>query len=163
MTRSYSKLPNFPPRQHGAALFISLMVLILLTLLALSASQVTGLQEQMASIYRADNNAFQSAERGLRDQERQLLVTDVDCERVPVRETNGNLVDEGEGRMNMRVENLTRPGFDWGRGIAFGSSQQRTANTLGSVGCLVFRISSFDVDNPAEPTSGSVVQSIYIK
>lgn len=59
-------------RQKGAALFISLMFLILLTLIGLSAANVGILQERMAGNVRESNIAFQTAEAALRDIERRV-------------------------------------------------------------------------------------------
>jgi len=49
-------------RQQGAALFVAMIMLILLTLLALAASQVSLLQERMSGSFRAQNLAFQRSE-----------------------------------------------------------------------------------------------------
>lgn len=51
-----------PRRQAGAVLYIALIMLILLALIGLAGMQVAGMQERMASNYRAINVAFQSAE-----------------------------------------------------------------------------------------------------
>ncbi|MEX0914949.1 MAG: PilX N-terminal domain-containing pilus assembly protein [Wenzhouxiangellaceae bacterium] len=59
-------------RQNGAALFISLMFLILLTLLGLSAANVGILQERMSGNVRESNIAFQTAEAALRGIERRV-------------------------------------------------------------------------------------------
>ena len=61
-----------PTRQTGAALFISLMFLILLTLIGLSAANVGILQERMAGNVRESNIAFQRAEAALRGIERRV-------------------------------------------------------------------------------------------
>ena len=53
-------------RQQGAALFISLMFLIILTLIGLSAANVGIMQERMAGNVRETNVAFQGAETTLR-------------------------------------------------------------------------------------------------
>jgi len=58
--------------QSGAALFISLMFLILLTLIGLSAANVGILQERMAGNVRESNIAFQRAEAALRGIERRV-------------------------------------------------------------------------------------------
>jgi type IV pilus assembly protein PilX len=55
--------------ESGSALIISLMILIVLTLLGLSAVRTTILEEKMAGNHREDNLAFQSAESALRDAE----------------------------------------------------------------------------------------------
>lgn len=49
-------------RQSGAALFVAMIMLILLTLLAVAASQVSLLQERMAGSFRAQNLALQRSE-----------------------------------------------------------------------------------------------------
>lgn len=59
-------------KQSGAALFISLMFLILLTLIGLSAANVGILQERMAGNVRESNIAFQTAEAALRGIERRV-------------------------------------------------------------------------------------------
>ena len=56
-------------RQQGAALFISLMFLTILTLIGLSAANVGIMQERMAGNVRETNEAFQSAEATLREVE----------------------------------------------------------------------------------------------
>lgn len=56
-------------RQHGATLVISLIFLVLLTLVGVTAMQSTILQERMAGNSRERNIAFQAGEIGLRDAE----------------------------------------------------------------------------------------------
>jgi len=63
---------RLPAGQRGAALFISLMFLILLTLIGLSAANVGILQERMAGNVREANIAFQTAEAALRGIERRV-------------------------------------------------------------------------------------------
>lgn len=55
-----------PTRQRGAALIISLIFLLLMTLIGVSSMQSTTLQERMAGNTRDRNLAFQAAEAGLR-------------------------------------------------------------------------------------------------
>lgn len=52
--------------QKGAILVVSLILLVVLTLLGLSAMQNTSLEETMAGNLRSENVAFQAAEAGLR-------------------------------------------------------------------------------------------------
>lgn len=53
-------------RQSGVVLAISLIMLLLLTLIGVTGSQVTGLEEKMAGNMRDRNMAFQAAESALR-------------------------------------------------------------------------------------------------
>ena len=52
--------------QSGAILIVSLIMLLLITIIGVTGSQVTGLEEKMAGNMRDQNSAFQSAEAGLR-------------------------------------------------------------------------------------------------
>lgn len=56
-------------RQRGTILVVSLLLLLVMTVLALAASQTTRLQERMAGNSRDLDMAFQSAEAGLREAE----------------------------------------------------------------------------------------------
>ncbi|MES1191010.1 MAG: PilX N-terminal domain-containing pilus assembly protein [Steroidobacter sp.] len=60
---------NFASNRHfqsGAALIVSLIFLLIMTILALSMSQTTTLEERMAGNARDANLAFQGAESGLK-------------------------------------------------------------------------------------------------
>jgi type IV pilus assembly protein PilX len=57
-------------RQRGAVLVVSLLLLLVMTVLALGASQTTRLQERMSANMRDRDLAFESSEAGLRNGER---------------------------------------------------------------------------------------------
>ena len=61
-----------PQRQRGAVLIVSMLLLLVVTVLALGASQSTRLQERMAGSQRNYDLAFQAAEAGLRAGERMV-------------------------------------------------------------------------------------------
>ena len=63
---------NSRKRQTGSALFISLIILVLMMLIGTTAMQTTVLEEKMSGNTRDQNNAFQAAEAGLLDGERDL-------------------------------------------------------------------------------------------
>ncbi|NOS87147.1 MAG: pilus assembly protein PilX [Methylococcaceae bacterium] len=68
--RLAKKRPFIPrPQQTGAVLAISLVILVLLTIIGISAAQFTGLEEKMAGNLRDRNLAFQAAETALREAE----------------------------------------------------------------------------------------------
>jgi type IV pilus assembly protein PilX len=52
-------------RESGAVLVVGLVILVLMTLLGVTAMQVNGLEEKMAGNYRDQNLAFQAAEATL--------------------------------------------------------------------------------------------------
>ncbi len=56
---------SFPPRQHGVALVMALVFLLLLTILGVAALNTTSLEEKMANNVKDRNLAFQSAESAL--------------------------------------------------------------------------------------------------
>ena len=60
---------QFARRQRGAVLIVSLMLLLVMTLLGLGASQSTRMQERMAGNQRDIELAMQGAEAGLRASE----------------------------------------------------------------------------------------------
>lgn len=61
-----------PARQQGAVLYVALIMLVLLALIGIVGMQVAGLQERMASNYRAINVAFQQAESQARNTEEDI-------------------------------------------------------------------------------------------
>lgn len=61
------RLPSytFPVRQHGVALVLALVFLLLLTLIGITALNTTALEEKMANNTKDRNLAFQAAESAL--------------------------------------------------------------------------------------------------
>ena len=59
-------------RQTGAILVVSLLLLLVLTMLGLTAMQMTRMEERMSGNTRDRDIAFQGAEAGLREGEAQL-------------------------------------------------------------------------------------------
>ena len=60
------------PKQNGAALIVSLVILVLMTLLGLSSIRTSALEEKMATNLRDQELAFQAAEIALRDAEKRI-------------------------------------------------------------------------------------------
>lgn len=60
-------------KQSGAVLFISLIMLLLLTLIGVSGMQTTILEEKMSGNYRDQNIAFQAAESTLLEAEKYIM------------------------------------------------------------------------------------------
>jgi type IV pilus assembly protein PilX len=55
--------------QHGAVLYVALIMLVLLALIGIVGMQVAGMQERMSANYRATNLAFQRTEGSARSAE----------------------------------------------------------------------------------------------
>ena len=66
------KAAVLPRRQQGVALFISLVLLLVLTIIGVSSVQTTTLELRMARNEHDSLLAFQSAESALRDAENQI-------------------------------------------------------------------------------------------
>lgn len=64
---------QLPRRQSGAALVFGLLLLLVLTLLSVTAMQASSMQERLAGNTRDLNTAFQAAEAAIRNGERLLL------------------------------------------------------------------------------------------
>ena len=71
MKSTVRKSPNIrsPQKQHGAVLIVSLIMLLIVTLIAVSSMQGTVMEEKMAGNTRDRNLAFQTAESALREAE----------------------------------------------------------------------------------------------
>jgi type IV pilus assembly protein PilX len=151
-----------PRRERGAALFVALMVLILLSLLALSAAQVTGLQERMAGIYRADNLAFQSAEQRLRREEREVITDPLGCDLPPQAGVAPGWLDGTQTTAGSLIENLNNASSPLARGIdTRGSARTGQSRGPGSPSCMYFRVSTYAFDDDDARTSRAINQSTY--
>ena len=67
------KISRLFKHQRGAALFVSLLLLVVMTLIALAAGQSTRMQEKMSGNIRDADLAFQAAEAALRDGDQQVV------------------------------------------------------------------------------------------
>jgi type IV pilus assembly protein PilX len=154
--------------QSGAALFVSMMILILLSMLALSASQVTSLQQKMATGDWADTRAFEGAEAQLRETEKKIRNGDPEnpdpCgAQVSVTDPAAGWVASAPTSAEATYENLNNAlsqgsrGLGIGGSIRFGQSRER-----GDVSCSYFRVSSADFDDATDPSAMAVVQSLFV-
>ncbi|MEQ1530660.1 MAG: PilX N-terminal domain-containing pilus assembly protein [Methylococcales bacterium] len=74
-TTRYAVSHSGVKQQSGVVLIVSLIMLLLLTLIGVSATQSTGLEEKMAGNFRNKDLAFQAAESALRVAEASLVPT----------------------------------------------------------------------------------------
>lgn len=99
--------PTFHRAQRGAALIISLLLLLVMTILALSASQTSRVQERMAGNSRDYQLALQAAETALRAAEENLLTNEqIPCENTST-PTTCPLVRQGGVAANPTEEGET--------------------------------------------------------
>jgi len=161
-------LSTIPPlskrstRERGAALFVALMLLIILSLLAVSASQVVVLQERMSAAYWSDMDIFEVVEANLKLSEnnvRQQL--QVVCANVPSAEnpvdvwaTDGLPVGQSAA---VSIENLGRDPLAGGV-----QGSQVAGRPIDGVQCSHFRVSVANVDDVDRPTTRSILQTTFI-
>lgn len=173
-----------PKNQRGAVLFIALMMLIILTLLGLSAAQVTSLQERMSSVYRSDSLAFQNAENRLVTIEHSTTNERVAtlCDRVGV--GNPTVTQWTSGANTGRRVDVDMPLAVRGSGgePSLGTGSAGGGMEVGGIQCFYVRISAraedtdkldancgdigesvcTATDATGTSTSTAIVQSIYI-
>jgi type IV pilus assembly protein PilX len=104
-----------PRGQRGAILIISLMFLVVLTMLALTTMGGITLEERMSGQYRDLNMAFQAAESGLRDAERDIwgAGTATATPRAPTISGRTGFGD-GNDAPNGTCTNNTNTTYGWG-------------------------------------------------
>lgn len=153
-----------PRAEQGAALLVSLIILVMLSLLAISASQVTSLQEKMVQAYWSDVRAFEAAEERLRVRERTLrrLSQTDDC---PVLDDAGAVPDW--------MNSSTRPTVAGNHSAIMGRGEWMTGTGMdgrtsigprSAVDCTYYLLSASDNDtrDATDANSWAVVQSIFV-
>ncbi|MEX2490003.1 MAG: pilus assembly protein [Pseudomonadales bacterium] len=104
-------------RQSGVALFMSLVMLLILTLLGLSSVQTTTLQERMSRNARDTNLAFQAAEAAVKEAE---VVLEGTTSLIPYEDNNNEgryysvPPPDGNGKVDLLPCSINAtPCFDW--------------------------------------------------
>lgn len=146
--------------QRGSALFTAMMLLIVLSLLAISAAAVTGLQERMASTYRADHLAFEQAEARLRATEQRLLAEVDPCHAAnpnPTADWIEKTPDAGADNYRNLAAGPTSRAFGWR-----GSNKAGQSAIVGDIRCAYFEVSAIDFDDSKNATSNAIVGSIFV-
>ena len=137
-----------------------MMLLIVLSLLAISAAAVTGLQERMASTYRADHLAFEQAEARLRATEQRLLAEIDPCHAANPNPTADWVVktpDAGADNYRNLAAGPTSRAFGWR-----GSNKAGQQAVVGDVRCAYFEVAAIDFDDNQNATSHAIVESVYV-
>jgi len=154
-----AKTMNSRKNQSGAALYVSLIMLILMTLIGVVAMQVAGLQERMSANYQASNMAFQNAEADARAQENDLAeavsdglnpATDIppmNCEAAFDPETH-DVDDPHVRRLDMC--------FAWGPLDVPSDEAERTDQ--------IYQVTAYSQDRDAAlfPSSEAVIDTVFI-
>lgn len=165
MTRTRS--PN-ASGQRGAVLYIALIMLVLLALLGIVGMQVAGLQERMSSNYRAVNLAFQESE---------ALARSAECS---LEDMINRTVTAGCNTVTAADIQSCDTGFDPGDWAAARTLGQTSAINTRLIGpCIsgnstldlggpvnedpnpIYQVTTFRVDDPANPTAQAVIDTIF--
>jgi hypothetical protein len=181
MALSAHRTTGFSPRnERGAVLFVGLIFLLLLTLLGVTAMQVTVLQERMAGNFRVQHAAFERTEgcviRGQKDVRNVLVALDKyatvaamsgtstpwdswltdhsDDPQKCLSDDGGSVLDEADGNSRLILRRYCGSGCSDGRGVPTTSDPERLVN--------FYIISGQDYDVSDQPTSTAIVQSIYV-
>lgn len=145
-------------RQKGAALYVALMMLILLTLIGLVGLQVAGLQERMSANYQATNTAFQRAEDAARRVERDLATTveggGNPATNIPSKDCTTAFDAHGWEGAAPHVRRLDEC-FTWaGVDMLSVPEEERTDQ--------IYQVTAFERDRDDDASSEAVVSTIYI-
>ncbi|MEO6065815.1 MAG: PilX N-terminal domain-containing pilus assembly protein [Lysobacterales bacterium] len=156
--------PPFKGRrsQQGAALFVALMLLLIMTLLGLAAMQVTLLQERMSGNYRTLNLAFQNAEGQVRTSETQF-------ERAFASGTA--LSADSESCVPFDVDAWAKPAVMPVAGLVYtrrmdkcivGYGSRRVGLKENESSSNLYQINGIDFDRAADNSSLVVVETVFI-
>lgn len=158
-----------PRGQRGAVLYVALIMLILLALLGIAGMQVAGMQEKMASNYRAVNVSFQNTEGAVRSAE---ATTAAIFNRTAL--PAGSLFSESAVSLDCAAFDAV----EWGRARSVTTAPEVKVRRIDSCGgdsagnsnkmggtidtaTSSYQITAFSADNPASPTSSSVIDTIF--
>ncbi len=111
----------FSSKQRGAALVVSLMMLLVMTVIGVAAVQGNIMEERMAGNYRDHNLAFQAAEVALRDAEADISSRISGLANFAPNCTNG-LCDATGGLSQVWKDNAKEP-----NGVPLGTYTNATA------------------------------------
>lgn len=158
--------PISPRHQRGAALYIALILLIVLSLLGIAGVRVASMQERMSAAWRATNVAFQASEARIREREIALSaapnsnVDDSSCQDFdPGSWAEGLLGGPSPPISAVRVARVESCGGGGTASRAMGMRSD-TDNTD-----IQFQVSAFSTDQATvtdEATAESVVDTIFI-
>lgn len=147
----------FPGKQKGAVLFIGLVMIILMTLLGMTAMQTSLLEERMSGGFLIQHQSFEATESRLKDA-RLALNADV--------ATSGPLASSPDAELN---PDLTFPWNEWMTGdpepesTTYHRWSPTQAAILGTPNLKYFLITAVDQDpGPNGGDAKTAVQSIFI-
>lgn len=146
---------------RGAVLFVGLMMLLLMTLLGITAMQITILQERMSGNFRVEHQAFEVTEgklaTGQADIRNVTTALDKYSTRADLTAANTTVWDSWlSGVQSTAQDSIQRrycgPGCSDSRGVPTSTDPERLVN--------FYILSSINFDS--SKTSTAIVQSVYV-
>ena len=147
--------------QHGAVLYVALIMLLLLALLGIAGMRVTTLQERMSANYRSENLAFQNAESLARTTECSIenqvnrttnpncIATDAPVESCDTVFNAANWLDETPYQRSKKIHvRLISPCISGFSSIALGQAKNEDTNS-------VYEISAYNTDGSPDPMTAA--------
>lgn len=120
--KRYSRLDS-RSRQNGAALVVGLILLMVLTLLAISGMNTATLELQMAGNFQYSQSAFEAAEVGIERAMQTAVPNTAATPTVPPTAVPGSAVDEYETVTRFQLPNgvtaVPNGGFSMAEGVGF--------------------------------------------
>ncbi len=151
-------------KQSGAALYVAMILLLILSLIGVAGLQVASMQERMSSNYRLTNLAFQRAEAVVRTVEQRMLdqiyagsgvfaadVLTCDGGYLPIVWSQGLSASTAQAERTRRLDTC----FPGGSSLKVGQNQtEQTGN--------VYQITSYSRDQAVDGTSEAVIDTVFI-
>lgn len=156
---SHPRTISMVSRQHGAALFVGLIILIVLALIGITAMQSTLLQERMSGNFRVANVAFQNTEEQVRLREGAIQLAANANQTFSPNDRNCGGFNYGTWVPAQTVPADSTSEID--QCIATWASRAMGAPQNVRVDDL-FRVSAFAPDQTPDALSTAVVETIYI-
>lgn len=152
---------SLPRKEQGAVLFVGLIFLLLLTLLGVTAMQVTVLQERMAGNFRIQHQAFEQTEARLLEGQKNVRDVLIALDQYStVASLSGGTVSPWDSWVtssdtdpqSLIMRRYCGPGCSDTRGVPASSDPERLVN--------FYILSGQDFD-PSR-TATAIVQTIYV-
>jgi len=97
-------------QQHGSALIISLLILLVMTIIGISAMSSSTMEEKMAASDRNQKAVFQNAESSLMTAEDGILATDYDALKKKMADNEPGYLTPDDGRFDYLNHSAWEPG-----------------------------------------------------
>ena len=167
MSASNDRIPCQPVGQRGAVLFISLILLVVLSLIGIASMQVTTLQERMAGNYYTIGKAFQNAEQSVRTTEYAIEASVLANGMYAAQDVCGNLDMDNwaKGKSATGGEATYVSRIDTCQGATPGGESIKAGTKQDSPNGGKYQITAVNSDSPTAPVNSQslvVIETVYI-